>query len=480
VTLLATGISGLDMVLGGGLEPGAVVVLAGPPGTGKTIMAQQICFAAATPQHKAIYYTTLSEPHSKLVEHLQPFAFFEPQALGSRVEHIHLGDLLRASAAGLEPVLSEVVRRALEDRPAVVVIDSAKLLRDFAGENELREVLYDLTSRVAHTDAVLLLLGEWTPEEMGGGVEFSLADGILQLAYEPREPVDRRWLRVVKLRGRRHLEGKHTFRINANGIEVLSRIETLGATGTVPIGGRISSGTPGLDELLGGGFWTGDTTVVVGPSGVGKTIFGLRFVAAGLEAGERCLYVTLQDTAVELIERARTFGWDLETAHADGQLEISHVPVGDLDLDALATGVRLALGAAPLQRVVIDSLAELVSASRESERFPAFARSLAGIVRSAGASLLVTSETTVSSRAPEPWEGLMFLFHNVVLLRYIEFASGIGRALNIVKMRNSRHDMGLHEFDISERGLTIGDRLEASSGSLGWTALRAHHEATTR
>ena len=302
---LATGISGLDMVLGGGLEPGSVVVLAGPPGTGKTILAQQICFATATPQHKAIYYTTLSEPHSKLVKHLTPFAFFDAEALGARVEHIHLGDLLRHAGDGLEPVVSEIVRQALQDEPAVVAIDSAKLLRDFAGETELREAFYDLTSRIAHTDSVLLLLGEWTEEEMGSGVEFSLADGIIQLAYEPREPIDRRWLRVVKLRGGPHLEGKHTFRINSSGIEVFSRIETHAATPTARLGGRISSGTPGLDGLMGGGIWSGDTTVVVGPSGVGKTIFGLRFVAEGIDEGERCLYVTLQDTADELVARGR-------------------------------------------------------------------------------------------------------------------------------------------------------------------------------
>ncbi len=91
MTRIATGVAGLDLVLNGGLEPGAVVVLAGAPGTGKTILAQQMGFAAGTAAHRCVYYTTVSEPHTKLVRHLEPFAFFDPQALGSRVEHIHLG-----------------------------------------------------------------------------------------------------------------------------------------------------------------------------------------------------------------------------------------------------------------------------------------------------------------------------------------------------------------------------------------------------
>ena len=97
---MVTGVAGLDVVLNGGLEPGAVVVVAGPPGTGKTILAQQMCFATGTAEHKCIYYTTMSEPHTKLVRHLEPFTFFDAGSLGSRVEHIHLGDFLRPGAPG--------------------------------------------------------------------------------------------------------------------------------------------------------------------------------------------------------------------------------------------------------------------------------------------------------------------------------------------------------------------------------------------
>src|SRR6202521_4316701 len=284
---LQTGIADLDLILGGGLEPGSLVIVAGAPGTGKTILAQQICFANATPEHKALYYTTLSEPHSKLVRHLKPFEFFTPAALGRSVGFIHLGELVQdAGTEGLEPLVSEVVRKSFETKPAVVVIDSAKAVRDFVSDHELRTALYGLASRVAHTDALLLLVGEYTMDEIEGGVEFSLADGIIQLAYEPHEPLDRRWLRVVKLRGGDHLVGKHSFRIREKGFEVFPRLETLVPNGTVDADGRVASGVPRLDELMGGGMSAGQATVVLGPSGAGKTILGLRFAAEGLAAGE--------------------------------------------------------------------------------------------------------------------------------------------------------------------------------------------------
>ncbi len=211
---MATGVPGLDLVLGGGLLPGAVVIVAGVPGTGKTILAQQMCFANGTAEHKCVYYTTVSEPHVKLVRHLEEFTFFDPAALGSRVEYIHLGDFLRpASRDGLAPMVSEIVRKTLEEEPSIVVVDSAKMLRDFADERELRDALYDLTSRIAQTGTVLVLVVEYTAGELRTGIEFALADGILQLEYQAREPLDRRWLRIEKMRGGRHLGGKHTFRI---------------------------------------------------------------------------------------------------------------------------------------------------------------------------------------------------------------------------------------------------------------------------
>jgi circadian clock protein KaiC len=473
VKRLTTGVPGLDVVLSGGLEPGSVTVLAGAPGTGKTILAQQMCFANATPERPAVYYTTLSEPHSKLVRHLDPFDFFVSEALGSRVEYLHLGDLIREDRPGrMGPLVDEVARKTMEEHPALVVIDSAKALRDFTGERELRMAFYDLTSRLAHTDAALLLLGEYTPAEMSAGVEFSLADTIIHLAYEPREPIDRRWLRIVKMRGTHHLEGKHTFRINHIGFEVFPRIETLDVGAAQEVTGRISSGIPGLDDLMGGGIGAGEATVILGPSGIGKTIAGLRFVTEGITNNERCLYVTFQDTADQLVKMAATFGWDLGTAREKGQLVVHHVPLGELDLDLLAARIRQELVNGPIHRVVIDSLAEMVFAARESDRFPAFARSLAGIIRAAGATLVITSETTTLGPSPEPIGGVTFLFHNVILLRYIERKSSTGRALNIVKMRNSDHNKDVYCFTIATDGLTVSGPLQSVTGVLGWSALR--------
>jgi circadian clock protein KaiC len=476
VTQVATGLADLDLILGGGLQPGSVVVVSGPPGTGKTILAQQICFTAATTGHRAIYYTTLSEPHAKLVEHLSGFSFFDPSALGTRVEYVHLGDMLRDHrTVDLDPLINEVVRKALDDQPAIVVIDSTMMLRDFVSEPALRTALYDLSSRVAHSGAVLLLLGEYTDEDLLIGVEFALADGIVALSHQIREPVDRRGLRVLKMRGSAPLGGTHTMHITDDGIRVYPRIESFLPATMPERGERIRSGIRGLDALMGGGIPDADATVVLGPTGVGKTIGCLGFLAEGLSQGQRCLYVTFQDTVEELQETAARFGWDFRAARERDQLIIVHVPVGalDLDLDVLASMIRHSLADGSIRRVIIDSLAEMALAAREAERFPAYLRSMLGVVRAAGASLWVTSETRMAGPVEDPLTGLMYLFHNIIQLRYIEHCAEIGRIVNVTKMRNSAHDNAMYTCHLEdEGGLAVGDRFERVTGMLGWSVLR--------
>jgi circadian clock protein KaiC len=224
--------------------------------------------------------------------------------------------------------------------------------------------------------------------------------------------------------------------------------------------------------MMGGGIPVGDLTAILGPSGSGKTIVALRFVAQGLEEGERCLYVSFQEDGDQLVKKAASFGWDLAGAREDGRLLIYHLPQGIFSLDMLGAAVREGLTAEGVRRVAIDSLAELVYAAREAERFPAYARQLAGFVRAASATAVVTSETATLGPLAEPPGGLSFLFHDVVLLRYIEQDSEVRRAVSVLKMRDSDHEKGLRQFVIDDRGLTIGDRLDDLSGVLGWSALR--------
>jgi circadian clock protein KaiC len=478
--IVKTGIEELDLVLGGGLPEGSLVILAGSPGTGKTILAQQMCFGIATRERRAVYYTTLSESHAKLIDHMAQFSFFNAVELGTRVEFIDLADLLSGDE---EPdgATAEVVRECFATNPGIVVIDSAKALRDYGDPKTMRKTLYDFASLVAGTGVVLVLVGEYTEQEMEELPEFAIADVIIRMAYESREPVDRRWLRTIKLRGARHLEGKHAMRVSDAGIKVYPRLETLPALPSPAVENtRIESGMPELDELMGGGLYAADTTALLGPTGCGKTTIALRFVAHGALEGESCLYLSFQETPEQLLSKARGFGWDLTEAHDSERLRIRHILPEDVNLDALAAVVRAELEAAPVQRVVIDSLTELVLAAGETQRLPSYCRVLTALVSAAGASLMITSETLALGPTLEPLGGLSFLFQNVIMLRYVEIGSELRRALSILKMRDSAHAKGLVQFDIDGDGPLIMTQLEGVTGALGWSALHADVPSRTR
>jgi circadian clock protein KaiC len=468
---LPTGSAGLDLVLGGGLPTGSLVIVAGPPGSGKTILAQQICFANATSERRALYYTTWSEPHDKLIRHLEPFSFFELEALGERVEFLHLAELMASNAGGLDAVSEEILRHSFETRPAVIVIDSSKALHDVVEPEVLRRAVYDLASRVAHSDAVLILVGEYSAEETRSQPEFAVADGILQLENEGHGPVDRRWLRVLKLRGGETLSGQHSFHLTPSGCEVFPRLECAVPRQVATQAGRAAFGDARLDAAIGGGIPRGDSTLLVGPSGVGKTLLGLAFIAAGLVRGERCLHVSFQETERQVREKAEAAGWDWSGV-SDEQLVIKQIPPVELDLDQVGSLIRAELERGDVKRVLVDSVAELAFAAGDTDRLPGYVWALGGFVRAAGGTSVFTNEIAALGQSGG-LGGLSFLFNNVFFLRYLELQSELARGLSILKMRQSDHDKGLIRFTIDRHGITFGERIDHVSGMLGWSALTA-------
>jgi len=463
---ISTGITELDLVLRGGFMPGSLAVIAGAPGSGKTILAQQVCFANAHPEAKAIYYTTLSEPHSKLVDHLEGFSFFDPGAIGKSVEFRHLAALGSGNGnVTMEDVTNEVVRQAFEQRPSIIVIDSSKALHETEGAG-FRKAVYELASKVAHTEALLMLVGEYEMEDIKTAAEFAVADAILFMSNEASGHADRRWIRVSKLRGSDYLGGKHTFVIDADGIAVYPRPEATLSPPRREVEGRLSTGFGGLDEMMMGGIPAGSVTIVAGPSGAGKTVIGLQFLTEGISRGEQCLYVSFQESERQLLDKARHFGWGLADAAASGALAVTHIQPVELGLDIVASEIKRAAIASGAKRVVIDSIAELEH-SANGQRFSDYLWALVGALRHNGATTLLTSETSAFfGPAFELAHGLSYVADNVVLLRYTELESEIHRALVVVKMRDSDHVKSLVEFEITSRGAAVVGKFAGVSGVL--------------
>jgi circadian clock protein KaiC len=468
---LSTGNADLDRILGGGLMPGSLVVLAGAPGTGKTILAQQMCFRNASPEHPAIYYTTMSEPHTKMIRHLSSFDFFDTEKLGTDLQMQNLAALVNGD---LSLIVDEVVREAFASSPSIVVIDSAKSLHDAARNVDFRQVVHDLAAKVSHTDAVLVLVGEYSTTDIAMQPEFAVADVIITLGNDPVGAFDERSLRVVKMRGSDYLSGVHAFRLDGAGFRIFPRVESILPPPAEFQPDRVSTGIAGLDEMMKGGPNRGAVALVPGPSGAGKTVLAISFLVEGIARGERCLFVALEESASQVITKARGFGWDLHPAIATGQLTILERQPVELGLDAVGSAILGAVADGPVSRVVIDSMGELEHAARGASRFADYLWSLLGHIRGHGATVLVTSETSAFfGPAFELVRGLSYIVDDVVLLRYTEVDGDIRRALAVVKMRGSDHTKSLVEFEIGPKGIVVKGKFAGLSGVLTGTPSRA-------
>jgi circadian clock protein KaiC len=470
---LLTGSPDFDLILGGGLPRGSTTVIAGPPGSGKTVFAQQIAFANATRETPVLYYTTWSEPHTKLLRNLRDFEFFDEMAIGQRIEILHLPAISDdAGGPDFEQVSRELFRASVERQPAIVVIDSSKALHGLVPDDRLRRVFYELASRVGQTNTALLLVGEYTADEIEREPEFAVADGILQFANEPRGLSDKRWVRVVKMRGSANLPGQHSLTISRRGIQAYPRLETL-VPSERPVGeGRARLGDDGLDVLTGGGLPRGDGTLVLGPAGIGKTVLSLGYVAEGLRLNEPALFLSFQETSQELKAKAAALGWkEIEEAVDAGRLRIRHVRPVDLELDQVGVVLRDELLDLKPKRVVIDSIAELNLGARKPDRYLSYLWALVHLVTGYGATGIFTQETaTLGPQVSQ--ELLSFVFQNVLTMRFVEHGHRLSRAVGAFKMRESSHDTDLMEFTIGPQGLKTLRKMEGVSGLLGWTALR--------
>jgi circadian clock protein KaiC len=259
--------------------------------------------------------------------------------------------------------------------------------------------------------------------------------------------------------------------ITDNGLEVFPRLESALPKRVPTQSGRASFGDERLDAAIGGGIPRGDSTLLLGPSGVGKTLLALSFIAAGLEQGEGCLHVSFQETETQVREKAASAGWDWSSVSED-QLTIVQIPPVELDLDQVGSRILDELSRREVKRVVIDSLAELSFAARDTDRLPGYVWALGGFVRAAGGTSIFTNEIAALGGGAG-LAGLSFLFNNVFFLRYVEVQSQLARGLSVLKMRQSEHDKGLVSFTIDENGLVFGANLDDVSGMLGWSALSA-------
>ena len=478
IARLATGVPGLDEVLGGGVPEFGFTLIAGSPGTGKTTLAQQIMFALATPERPALHFTVLGEPPLKMLRYQQPFRFFDPGRVGSGVRYVNLS--AEALTSDPEALLGRIVREVEADGPSLVVVDSFRTVVRAASAGgrdtmELQAFLQRLALHLTTWQATTFLVGEYVERELEDNPVFTVADGILWLYQSVERNSIVRKMQVMKMRGQESLPGLHTMRISDDGVQVFPRILKRSTDLPPRPARRLSTGVAGLDDMMHGGVPAWDSILVAGPAGSGKSTLGSHFVAAGLGNNEPAVIAVFEERPKEYLEHTRLLRPDMAAAIESGLLEVIYLRPLDLSVDEALLEIQAAVARRKAQRLLIDSLSgfELALAPTFREDFRESLYRMVGALTGAGVTVLMTTEVGMSFTDLDFSTNLIsFLTDDIVMQRYVEVEGELQKVIAVIKMRGSGHSKVLRRYDVTEEGLVIGNALTEFDGVITGVARR--------
>jgi circadian clock protein KaiC len=416
-------------------------------------------------EHPALYLSTVTEPLDKIIRYGQSLEFFDPAAIRERrVIYEDLGDLLTkdGSESSHRAVFGEVLEamdRFLKDlRPGIVLIDSFRAFHAFArDENEFRMFLHGLIRRLTATATTSIWNAPYTREQAQEVAEFAAADGVISLDIQRREGRELRVLQVLKLRGSGFLTGEHAYRISTAGLDVFPRLADQQDMSAYELSAdRVATGVPALDKMLGEGYWEGSSTLICGPSGVGKTLMGLHFIFQGARTGQPGILATFQETENQLARIVKGFGWSIN----DEGVQVLSRSVVDMYIDQWVYELLNLIEKTGAKRIVIDSLVDLMVTAGDPLRFREWMYSLVQRCARRGISLMMIVEVPELFQLRKISEqGLSHLSDNVILLQYVQDGSRLARAITVLKTRAAHHEPVAHRYEIAESGLVLGDEI---------------------
>ena len=459
---MPTGVRGLDDILGGGIPEFSFNIIAGTPGCGKTTLAHQIVFANATAQKPALYFTVLGEPAMKMLRYQQQYSFFDASKLGKAIRFINLSDVVLEQ--DLNAVFDEITRQVTAINPGVVVVDSFRTVvrKAVAGASELemQSFIQRLAQFLTSWEATTFLVGEYVPEEMRDNPLFTIADGLYWLSQVAERNSVVRKLQIFKLRGQDSVPGLHTIRITDGGLQAFSR--TLGLVGKKINPSRrrrrLSMGIPELDKMMNGGLLEGDSLLVAGPSGTGKSALATHFIAAGLRRGEPGIMAIFEERPQGYTDRAGSFGLNLKTPQEKGKLEILYLRPLDLSVDETMQEILDAIKRVGAKRLVIDSLVgfEMALAPGFREDFRESLYRMIGALTGAGVTILSTVEVEDTFTAMSfSHYTISFLTDDVIRMRYVEIDGQLRKVMVVIKMRGGNHSKDIREYVITDKGVVV-------------------------
>ncbi|MFN7134269.1 MAG: ATPase domain-containing protein, partial [Myxococcales bacterium] len=442
---IATGVPGLDEILGGGLPEQGLYLVQGSAGVGKTTLALQFLLEGIRKGERALYIA-LSETREEIcavaAAHGWPVDALEVYDLAAAEQRTHNeGEQTMFHPAEVE--LEETTRPLLEEiqrvQPARLVIDSLSEIRLLARDTlRYRRQLVAMKQLFARIGATALLVDERLAAN-GDNILLTLAHGVIVLEKQtPLYGSTRRRLSVEKLRAVRYSEGFHDYRIATGGIEVFPRLVAAEHDRTFAAE-TVSSGVPELDALLDGGLDRGTSTVLMGSAGTGKSTLATQYAVAAAARGERAAVYTFDESEAMWAARAASLGMKPHEHLAAGRIRITRIDPAELTPGALASAMRVAVERDGVQLVVIDSINGYLQSVPEENYLLLHLHELLTYLGQRGVTtLLVMAQHGMLGHSMHSPVDVSYIADTVILQRYFEAAGEVRQAISVVKKRSGR------------------------------------------
>ena len=457
--LVKTGIKGLDDLFSGGIPRGNIVLLTGAPGTGKTTFGVEFVYRGARDYDEPGLIVLFEVAPDKVIRDAAQLGWDLPALERSgklktvfTTRHVFQQEMQQADSLLLAEAAQIGARR--------VFVDSfGPIAPEGSGVRDARDAFHVLSEGLHREGLTAVLALEDNPRDTRAstGAEEFIADTIVRLTLEQNQRAVTRGIEIVKSRGHNFQMGRHSFRItDGQGLECYRRVQAprtssrdhAAATDEI---GRITTGVPGLDELLGGGYLVGSTTLVAGITGTGKSLMGLHYIAEGARRGERSLMLSLDEPVPQVLRNGRGVGLELQSAIDRGLTRIVYDPPQEIEVDRHFCEIENIVRELRPRRAVIDSLSTYGSSLGPSGRvFRDFFHAIVALMKEYQVTAMYNHENPelLGMAAVMGDYGVSSLVDNIVLMNFVELGDIFRHAITVMKTRGNPISRTTHEVEI--------------------------------
>ena len=472
--LAKTGIEGLDKILLGGLPKSHLYILQGQPGVGKTTLAMQFLLEGRA-LGESVLYVTLSETAADLkssaVAHgwtMDGIEIYENwSAAASDIDAYHT--LFHPSEVDLSATIREFLAAVEELKPLRIVFDSLAELRLLAGDDlRYRRQIMALRDNFSQHKSTVMLLDDGSAGKDDLQIQ-SIAHGVIQM-YDsaPDYGANRRRIRIAKLRGVGYQGGYHDYKIETGGIKIYPRL--VAAEHRMEFSnGKVTSGIDALDTMLEGGLDRGTTTLLLGPSGTGKSTIATQFAVSFAEQLERVAIYTFDERLSTLFQRSQGLGMDLQGYVEKGLIEVTPIDPAELTPGEFTYNVKHAVEKLGVRLVIIDSLSGYIHSMPDAKFLTLQLHELLTYLGQRGVTtLMAVAQHGLISEPNSTSLDISYLSDNVMLFRYFEQGSHVNVAVSVFKRRSGGHERTIRQLTLSsEKGIVIGEPISEVRINIG-------------